>query len=169
MKKLLIIILLSNLLPAFGQTGSINGKLQNGVDHSNSWFINVELLNETDDSKIAATISDTNGIFNFNHVKPGIYKLVFSFVGYQKYMLPLITVTADSTTFLTVSYPCPNGKIKSKKVCPYGHKDQIIPIGYGLPTEKGLRLAEKGKIYLGGCMITECDPRWYCKKHKISF
>jgi hypothetical protein len=169
MKKLFIIILLSNFLPAFGQTGSISGKLQNGIDDSNSWFISVDLLNETDDSKIAATLSDTNGVFNFKNVKPGIYKLIFSFVGHEKYELPHICVTTDSTTSLEVSYPCPYGNTKSKKVCPYGHKDQIIPIGYGLPTTKGLRRAEKGKIYLGGCTISECDPQWYCKKHKIRF
>jgi len=32
-----------------------------------------------------------------------------------------------------------------------------------------MKRAKKGKIWLGGCVITECDPKWYCKIHKIEF
>ena len=43
---------------------------------------------------------------------------------------------------------------KPKKICPFGHRDEIIPIVYGLPTQRTFERAEKGRCKLGGCMIT---------------
>jgi len=58
----------------------------------------------------------------------------------------------------------------SEKICPIGnHSKNVIPILYGLPNQKGLRQAKKGKVHLGGCLWDECAPKWYCRKHKKSF
>ena len=56
-----------------------------------------------------------------------------------------------------------------KKVCPLNHEDGLIPIEYGVASEKMKKQAEKGKIFLVGCLTADCDPKWYCKIHDIKF
>lgn len=45
-------------------------------------------------------------------------------------------------------------------------KKHVIPYLYGRPTAELNEKSEKGLVKLGGCVITECSPRWYCKKHQ---
>ena len=53
-------------------------------------------------------------------------------------------------------------------VCPQGnHKDSIIEIIYGEPSEELFEEADSGLVYLGGCELM--DDNWYCKKHNITF
>jgi hypothetical protein len=40
---------------------------------------------------------------------------------------------------------------------------RLIPIVYGLPSGKMFRDAERGKVKLGGCMVSPENPSWYCK------
>jgi hypothetical protein len=54
-----------------------------------------------------------------------------------------------------------------KPTCIGGHTDHIIPIVYGLPTEKTMTKAEKGLVHLGGCIVSEDDPKYYCKIHQV--
>jgi hypothetical protein len=59
---------------------------------------------------------------------------------------------------------------ESLKTCPNGnHSDNLIPIVYGLPGKKSRRKSENGKIKLDGCIVTGCDPKWYCKQHDLEF
>ena len=167
MKRFLIYILLALTMNSFCQTGILKGSFRNGVDHTPSRFITVVLYQN--DKLITGTNSDSTGHFEIKNISPGEYELEFSFVGYQSYVIPGLQVFNDSTVYLQTNYPCPNSQNKSKKICPFGHSDEIIPIVYGLPTQRTLERAEKGRCELGGCMVTECDPQWYCKKHKISF
>ena len=53
-------------------------------------------------------------------------------------------------------------------VCPQGHhKDSIVPIEYGFPSEEMFQQADSGLIVLGGCELG--DHNYYCKRHAISF
>ena len=167
MKQSLLYILLILTLNSFCQHGTLKGIVRNGVDNIPSPYITI-VLNQKN-KLIAATNSDSTGHFEIDNISPGEYELMFSFVGYQSYKIPKFSVINDSTTFLETKYPCPTGKSKSKNTCPYGHKNNIVPIIYGLPTENTLKRANKGKCELGGCLVTDCDPKWYCKEHKISF
>lgn len=56
---------------------------------------------------------------------------------------------------------------QEEPVCPEGHKDSIIPIEYGMPSEEMFAEADSGKIWLGGCEPGEFEH--YCKQHKIQF
>jgi hypothetical protein len=167
MKKLLTIIFLTLAINTFCQTGKIVGNVRNGIESTPSKFMSIGLYQN--DMLIEGTISDSTGHFEFNNIASGIFKLGISFVGYQPYNIPEIVVFNDSIINLEIKYPCPNGNKKSKKICPYGHRNNIIPIEYGLPSMKRMKRAEKGKCDLGGCIVTECDPKWYCKEHKIRF
>ena len=41
---------------------------------------------------------------------------------------------------------------------------KVVRIKYGYPSFEMSEDAEKGKVKLGGCMATEEDPDWHCKK-----
>jgi hypothetical protein len=61
-----------------------------------------------------------------------------------------------------VSYPIP--------ACPVCNKsDKVIPIAYGLPSLEMFEESELGKIFLGGCLITEDMPLHHCKRDGWSF
>ena len=54
--------------------------------------------------------------------------------------------------------------------CPVcNKKDEVIPVIYGMPGEKLMRKAEKGKVKLGGCVISGGDRKWYCKRDETWF
>mgnify|MGYP006992455168 CR=1 FL=1 len=35
------------------------------------------------------------------------------------------------------------------------------------PTLKTMRKAKNGRVHLGGCVKTNCDPHYYCKIHQV--
>jgi hypothetical protein len=48
--------------------------------------------------------------------------------------------------------------------CPEcGSSENVIPIIYGYPGPELREAAERGEVFLGGCVMTGDDPLWYCK------
>ena len=169
MKILLTLGLFCYCLIGLAQSGTIKGVIKDGLSLENSFGISIELYRKLDKKFIAGAVSDSIGKFQIKNIPSGTYDLKFSLVGFNEYTLSDVNISDDSTTFLDIRFPCPFGVVKSKKVCPLGHKDDIVRIEYGLPSMKTSKKADKGKIELGGCIVTGCDPIWYCKKHKIRF
>lgn len=153
----------------FSQNGKLNGFIRNGISFEPSENISVSLLNYNDNKLIENTITDINGKFEIKNIKEGAYKLKFYLLPYHQAFDTIVNIYNDSIISIKINYPCPNGLSKSIKVCPLGHKNKIIPITYGLHSKRTIKKAEKGKIKLGGCIVTECNPKWYCKVHEISF
>lgn len=63
-----------------------------------------------------------------------------------------------------------NGKCGKKHhaVCPYcREKDEVIPILYGFPSDKGFKRAERGEVYLGGYIAG--PTAYYCKRDDREF
>jgi hypothetical protein len=85
----------------------------------------------------------------------------------------IVNMRGDSSTILTINYPnkiCQYDLARNIKICPITtHRDKIIPISYGLPTRRIFRIAKRNRVYLGGCVITDCDPTWYCERHELTF
>ena len=50
------------------------------------------------------------------------------------------------------------------KKCPKCGSEQIAPILYGLPvrSEELNRKLENREIFLGGCRVSDCDPKFHC-------
>ena len=85
------------------------------------------------------------------------------------------TISTDSVVKLNMTFPfdCPYNKNCKQKICPVCKKDdKVIPILYGLMGFDG-----KGNSFFkdyvefkpGGCVISECDPTWYCKRDACRF
>jgi len=169
MKLMLILSLYCFSLLGLAQNGKVQGVIRNGISSESSPYIHILLRGALEKGFFLETNSDSLGKFEFHDLPQGEYEINFNLIGYNPYKLSNVTVSNDSITFLSIKFPCPDGSRQSKKICPIGHTDEIIPILYGLPSEKAIKKADKGKIYLGGCIITECSPSWYCKKHKLTF
>ncbi len=166
MKQLIIILtILASSQFCFSQSGIIKGHVQNNNENEGLAFANVFL-----DNTNIKTNTDSNGDFIIDNIPAGIYDLKISFIGFQDTTLTSIKVSNDTIIDLYIDYP-PHCKYKQDdKTCPIcKKKDKVIPIVYGLPGKRLLKKAEKGKVKLGGCIITGCDPKWYCKRDKKEF
>jgi hypothetical protein len=67
----------------------------------------------------------------------------------------------------TAAAPCPyQYPAAQRPACVGGHTNRLLPIVYGRPTAPTQRLARQGKVVLRGCLVSGCDPRYYCPIHK---
>jgi hypothetical protein len=46
--------------------------------------------------------------------------------------------------------------------CPGCGARKVVRILYGFPADDAFDAAEKGKLVIGGCVVSECDPAWQC-------
>ena len=56
-----------------------------------------------------------------------------------------------------------------RKICPRCRSIEIIPIQYGLPAPEMVEQHKKGQVKIGGCVVGEDSPRWYCKECNYEF
>jgi hypothetical protein len=53
--------------------------------------------------------------------------------------------------------------LKRKPVkCPHCSARKVVSIAYGLPSPELAEAAQAGRVVLGGCCLTDCDPSWEC-------
>ncbi len=52
---------------------------------------------------------------------------------------------------------------KKHPKCPHCNCDNVAEIAFGYPGPEMLEEAERGDIVLGGCCVTDNDPKWHCK------
>jgi hypothetical protein len=91
--------------------------------------------------------------------------------------LTVKTLQPDSVIFPHAGYAGPTIKLPGSckslpvtDVCPKCHsKEHVIRIVYGYPAPATIEKADAGLIWLGGCMVDDCMPRYYCKDDKIEF
>ncbi len=55
-----------------------------------------------------------------------------------------------------------------EKLCPECN-GKLLPLRYGEPGTQMMEQARRGEIALGGCIITDDDPRWECSGCGTSF
>ena len=134
---------------------------------TNGDFSGLELILLDGDSLVTGAVSDQNGNYSIAKIAPGTYNLKLRMIGYRERIIEGVTITEHSMTHLDITHP--DTCLTTNGRCPLNHTDNIIPIVYGFPGKKMMRRADKGKIWLAGCVITYCDPKWYCKTHKVEF
>ena len=167
MKLFSIIVLLQISFTSFSQREQLIGNIKKQDKPLEYQYLTVLL--KQDDSTIQAKIPDSNGHFVLKNIAAGIYTLVIKQIGFRDNVSDSIKVIKGKTNECNIIYPGPCKFLYSKKQkpkCIGGHSDSIILIVYGDPTKKTLEKSSKGLIYLGGCIVTDCDPHYYCKIHK---
>jgi hypothetical protein len=161
MKQLLLIFI---FFPLYSQTADFKGHVVE--KHPDSHDFPGVIVKLIQNEKIAyQTQTDINGNFILKNVDFGNYEFKLSYVGYPDLHIKEFYFQTENRIF---EFTFPDCK-KSVRKCPKNHSDRLIPIVYGFPSEKMMKASKKGKIILGGCVVTGCDPKWHCKKHNISF
>jgi len=98
-------IFISIMLACFSitaQTGTITGKVKDKNSGEEIPFVMVKLYGN-DTIVINATHSDLNGYFSLQSIKPGTYRLVCNYIGYQKSETKGIVVKENQKTIVAVS------------------------------------------------------------------
>lgn len=81
------------------QIGEIQGVVTDAETGETIPFVNVAI--DIGGNLVGAT-TDFDGIYPLYPVPPGIYKVTFSYVGYETVVVENVEVLADKTTFLNV-------------------------------------------------------------------
>ena len=156
-------------LTTLGQVGKLDIKMTlTKADTTYPYFLDTWV--KKGDSIVIRIAITSSGLHHFGNFKQGVYNLELHDHRSRAMKIDSVQIIADSITTLSISYPgfCkyiyPAGY---KPMCPKGHNDSIVNIMYGFASEKMVKKAKKGLIHLGGCIITDCDPKYYCTKHKI--
>ena len=171
MKFTLTYIAILSCLTLFGQVGKLDIKIALiNADTTYPYYLDTWV--KKGDS-IATRIAITgSGTYHFGNFKEGIYNLELHDHRSRRMNIDTVRIATDSITTLSISYPglCEYIYPKNyKPVCPRGNSDSIVNIFYGFPNNKAWKKAKNGLIHLGGCIITDCDPKYYCKIHKLEF
>ncbi len=164
--------ILVSILFAFNMTGSclaqlgdIKGTIYDTLENEYLYGAEIILLNSS-----LGAYSDENGEFIIKKVPSGIYDIRINYFDYMETVLKSIYVKSDTKTNLEISLPGPCKFDVRTLVCPRCAKsDMVIPIIYGLPGSRLIRQADRGKVRLGGCILTACDPYSYCKRDSTEF
>ena len=176
---LLIVMLLG--FKVFSQTGEIKGKLLlQDTENIESVLSNTYIILKTKTGTDSVRLNkDLN--FKFQNVGADTVRIYirprnYPFdSGYKFYF------NGKSTKKIKLTYTsaCPFGK-RENNICPVcKNKDKVISIRYGLIAEirdkkrnlvdgKGNKLKEE-KYKSGGCIVSDCQPNWYCERDKKEF
>ena len=77
-------------------------------------------------------------------------------------------ITKDTLIEIIFPAPCEYDSSFVSKMCPKCKKEnKVIPIKYGFvngPDKNDLKTYK-----IGGCIIRDCQPRYYCKRDKLDF
>lgn len=117
-----------------------------------------------------STQADYEGNYALENIKAGKYDIVVELINFAKDTLQRVEIKSGISTELDIELPLDCHLKNINGICPNGnHGNNVIAIIYGLPSKRYLKKAKKGKIKLGNCVVTGCEPHWYCKTHKIEF
>lgn len=163
-KKLIwLIFLFISDFAVFGQTGIIQGNVYDKIDEKGLFLAQVWLVNTN-----LGAITDYDGNFKIDSIPIGTYDLKISFMVYGDTTLKNIIISSDTVIKINIELPppCKYDNNRKDNRCPIcGKKNMVIPIVYGIPIGK----LDKKHYYYAGCVITFCDPHWFCKRDKYKF
>jgi hypothetical protein len=48
------------------------------------------------------------------------------------------------------------------RICPKCKSKKVVPIVYGMPSTEMLEKLNRDEVALGGCVVIDGQPKWYC-------
>ena len=172
MRYIVTLLTITSIIDSFGQ--ELNGTINFAKDYSGYKMVEIIAKSLTRLDEKVYTKSDNSGHFNLKFYNGGHYQL--SIKGpFEPDTTFNIDVPQHEILGLTISYPpkiCPYELTKLTGICPDGsHTDNVVPIIYGLiiPDKELMIKVQKNEVELAGCMVTDCDPNWFCKTHDRRF
>ena len=184
MKIILIVSFFAISFLGFSQTGEIHGKLilgdlENYQTVSKNTFIILKSKTRIDTVKV-----DENLSFKFTKLSTDTLRIFTSPRSYPTNIYYRINLKEGEVKKIELKYSsvCPYTKSENKK-CPICKKeDKVISISYGLIAAvkfkdkdgnatdgNGKHILQEMKVKHGGCVVTECDPNWFCTRDEKEF
>jgi len=83
----------------------------------------------------------------------------------MKRLILLLVMLILSLTILTAckdDEADSSGTAEDELVCSECGSEDVVPIIYGEPNMELFEAAERGEVCLGGCIIFDDAPNWYC-------
>ncbi len=119
-------------------------------------------------------IKSNYGGIVFTDFKSGTYVIVIKEQDQRTITLESIIIKQGQKLNLNFKFegPCLYDHPKDYiPTCPKKHSNNIIPIVYGLVATRGDNYTNKDveNVRYRGCVVTDCDPHFYCKEHDIEF
>lgn len=104
LKSILVLVLASS---AFSQrpgnidkfNGKVSGNVYDAEYREPISYANIVLYKHEDNSQVTGTITDPNGFFQLTNIRPGIYFVEISFMGYQTHKIENIEITPAEQEF----------------------------------------------------------------------
>lgn len=97
MKRILSLLVCLSSIVSYAQNGVIKGKVKDAISNELIGFATVSLQNTGIGVK-----TDTNGNFEFKQLKPGLYNIEVSYIGYKKKVLYEIAVDNSKPSFVEI-------------------------------------------------------------------
>ena len=125
----------------------------------------------TDNSQNAEQHTYDDGRFFDHRLNAGLHTFRIQLETYRDTTYSLVYDPAiDSTYTFYYNIRCDYDQSGTKHDCPQCKKqDEVVPIVYGYPAPETMAKAERREIYLGGCMVSHCDPHWFCLRCRVSY
>jgi len=160
--NLLLILIVAGIFSGVGQNAVVEGKI---IPKNPSDFDKAREL------KLAIKTSDTIWLtevqpdltFKFDRLRSDSIHLHIAINNSEKSDYKLFIAASDTIQLeIPYSYYCKYDKSKNDKTCPICKKqNRAIPTSHGF--------FQSRKFYSLGCIGSECEPNWYCKRDKILF
>ena len=165
MKSLVLLLALCVAQQSQAQVTNLTGTVKD--TESEHGFPAATLLFKQGEATVTGASTDSAGHFRLASMAPGTYDVEIQALGFRVKTVRGVVVPTTGPFVLAFPGPCTCLYAGSQRpACVGGHTDHLLPIVYGLPGKRALARAKAGKIYLGGCQITGCDPRYYCPFHQ---
>lgn len=151
---------------SYAQGTAFSGTLKD--TESAHGFSGATLLFKQGEATVTGATTDNEGHFRVDAIRPGTYDVEIQALFFRPKTVRGVVVTAGAQP-LVLDFPGPctfRYAGRQRPACMGGHTDHLLPIVYGLPGKRAMTRAKAGKIYLGGCQLTGCDPRYYCPIHQ---
>jgi hypothetical protein len=152
-------------LPGAAQTYALAGQVIDS--RTNTGLPGATVLLKKDTLVVTGCSTNQDGSFQLSKPLGSGYTIEVRSIGYRTKIVLLGYVANPAPLRLLMPGFCPyvyrHGKTPP---CIAGHLNEVVPIVYGLPDTKTMEKAKRGKLYLGGCNLTGCDPKYYCLIHK---
>ena len=95
--SLLILININGLFAQKKGIGSIKGFIIEKTSGNSLEFANVVIKNKTDSAYILGAVTDKDGMFVFEGLPNGEYKIIYSFIGFDETKTPIIVIDSKQS------------------------------------------------------------------------
>jgi hypothetical protein len=136
------------------------------TDSSGNWIQGAQVKLVRNDTTIYTGFNGTHRIPIYKFLDDTIV-ISFRNLGSQTV---IVSLQEKESRWIDVKLPKPCSSLTRTDVCPKcGSNKDVMKIIYGLPSDALMEKANKGLVHLGGCVVSDCSPVYYCKKDDLEF